>query len=69
LGAFGVPATADALWDRVRSRPELSGRTKVLVPAGRISKLQAAGFASQAEARATCSRLVTAGFACLAVRN
>jgi uncharacterized protein len=69
LGAFGVRANADALWERVKSRPELSGRTKVLVPAGRISKLQAAGFANQAEARATCSRLVTAGFACLAVRN
>jgi uncharacterized protein len=64
-----VPANADMLWNRVMSRPELTGRTKLVVPSGRISKLQATGFASQAEAQATCSRLATAGFACLTVRN
>jgi hypothetical protein len=69
LGAFGVPANAEAMWNRVRARPELAGRGKLLVPAGKIAKLQAGGFASQGDAQAACSRLSAAGFACLAVRN
>lgn len=69
LGAFGVPANAEALWNRVKARPELAGRTKLLVPAGRVAKLQAGGFASQDEAQEACSNLSAAGFSCLAVRN
>lgn len=69
LGAFGVPANAEALWNRVKSRPELAGHTKLLVPAGKIAKLQAGGFASRGEAQAACDRLAAAGFACLAVGN
>lgn len=69
LGAFGVPGNADALWARVKDRPELSGRARLMVPAGRVTKLQAGGFASEAAAQAACSRLAAAGFACLAVRN
>ena len=34
LGAFGVAGNADALWNRVRTRPELAGKPKLLVPAG-----------------------------------
>lgn len=69
LGAFGVPANAEAMWNRVRARPELAGHAKLLVPAGKVAKLQAGGFASQADAQAACSRLSAAGFTCLAVRN
>ena len=69
LGAFGVAANAEALWNRVKGRPEVSGRTRLLVPAGRVTKLQAGGYASQAAAESACSRLAAAGFACLAVRN
>ena len=69
LGAFGVPANADAMWDRVKSRPELAGHAKLLVAAGAVKKLQAGGFASQAAAQAACARLSAAGFACLAVSN
>jgi TPR repeat protein len=69
LGAFGVAGNADALWARVKSRPELAGHGKMLVPAGRLTKLQAGGFASKADADATCSRLSAAGFACLPVRD
>lgn len=69
LGAFGVPGNADALWNRVKGRPELSGHDKLLVPAGSVKKLQAGGFASQAEAQAACSRLSAAGFACVPARN
>lgn len=69
FGAFGVAGNADALWTRVKGRPELAGHAKLLVPAGRLTKLQAGGFASQAEAQAACARLSAAGFACIAVRN
>jgi TPR repeat protein len=69
LGAFGVPSNAEAMWNRVKGRPELAGHAKMLVPAGKIAKLQAGGFASQGEAQAACSRLSAAGFACLPVRN
>lgn len=69
LGAFGVAANAEALWSRVKARPELAGRSKLLVPTGKVTKLQAGGFASEAEARAACSRLAAAGFACIAARN
>lgn len=69
LGAFSVAANADALWNRVRNRPELSGHGKVTVRAGTVTKLQAGGFASQAEAQSACTRLSAAGFSCLATRN
>ena len=48
LGAFGVPANAEAAWDRVKGRPEVAGHTKLLVAAGAVKKLQAVGYASQA---------------------
>ncbi|WP_041558907.1 SPOR domain-containing protein [Novosphingobium sp. PP1Y] len=69
LGAFGVAGNADKLWSRVGRRPELAGRAKMLVPEGRLTKLQAGGFASKSEADAACSRLSAGGFACLPVRN
>lgn len=69
LGAFGVAGNAQALWNRVKDRPEIAGRNRLVVPAGSVTKLQAGGFASQAEAQSACARLATAGFACLAVRN
>lgn len=69
LGAFGVAGNADALWAKVRSRPELAGRARSLVPAGKLVKLQATGFASRAEAEAACSRLTAGGFGCLPVKD
>ncbi|HUD31274.1 MAG TPA: tetratricopeptide repeat protein [Novosphingobium sp.] len=69
LGAFGVAGNAEALWTRVRSRPELAGHAKALVPAGKLTKLQATGFASRAEAEAACARLTAGGFGCLPVRD
>lgn len=69
LGAFGVSSNADALWEKLKKRPELAAHGKVLVPAGKLTKLQAGGFASKAAADAACSRLSAAGMACLAVRD
>ncbi|MEJ2457673.1 MAG: SPOR domain-containing protein [Novosphingobium sp.] len=69
LGAFGVPGNADALWTKVHARPELSGHGKLLVPVGRLTKLQAGGFASKADANTACSHLKAGGFTCLPVRD
>jgi cell division septation protein DedD len=67
LGAFGQMSNADALWNRVKGRPELAGHPRLNVKAGAVTKLQAGGFASQAEAQAACGRLRSAGFECVAV--
>lgn len=69
LGAFGVPGNADALWSRLKGRPELAGRPRLNVKAGAVTKLQAGGFASEAEARAACAKLSAIGQTCIAVRN
>ena len=69
LGAFGVPGNAEALWSRVRGRPELAGHGKLLTPSGKLTKLQAGGFASQADASAACAKLKAGGFTCLATRD
>ncbi len=68
LGAFGVAANADALWSKLRARPELAGHPRINAAAGGVIKLQAGGFASQDAARAACARLASAGVSCLAVR-
>lgn len=69
LGAFGVPGNADAMWNKVKTRPEIAGHARMNVPAGRVVKLQAGGFASQDDAQAACRRLSAAGIDCIAVRN
>ena len=69
LGAFGVAGNADRLWNRVSGRAELAGHGKIIVPAGRVDKLQAGGFASQGDAQAACNRLKAGGFECLVVRK
>lgn len=69
LGAFGVAANADALWARLRARPELAGHPRINVKAGSVTKLQAGGFASQAAAKAACDKLAAAGTSCIATMN
>ncbi len=68
LGAFGVAANADALWNRVRSRPELSGHPRINARSGAVTRLLAGGFASREAAQAACSRLSAAGFTCVVAR-
>jgi cell division septation protein DedD len=68
LGAFGVAANADALWARVKGRPEVAGHPRLNVKAGAVTKLQAGNY-SQAAAQAACAKLKAAGFTCAAVPN
>ena len=68
LGAFSVKSNAERLWSRLASRSELSGASKVLVPAGRLTKLQAGGFSSRNAAQRACNGLKRNGQACLVTR-
>jgi TPR repeat protein len=65
LGAFSVPDNASKLWQRLSPRAELSGRQRLMVPAGRITKLQAGGFASRSAAEAACRSLSASGQDCI----
>ncbi len=65
LGAFGVPANAERLWNQLSGNPALSGTRKALVPSGKLTRLLATGFASQGEAASACARLKQQGQACL----
>ncbi len=69
LGAFGVPANADALWQKVKARPELAGHPRINVRAGAVTKLQADGFATRAAAQAACASLARGGITCIAASN
>ncbi len=65
LGAFSVPGNADQLWSRLSGRAELAGHPKLTVPAGRVTRLMAGGFATRAAAEAACRSLKQAGQDCL----
>lgn len=64
LGAFAVAGNAEKLWSRLSGRAELAGRQRLLVPAGKVTKLQAGGF-SRSAADAACRSLRQAGQDCL----
>ncbi|MFO1254556.1 MAG: SPOR domain-containing protein [Sphingomonadaceae bacterium] len=66
LGAFGVAANADALWAKVKARPEVAGHPRLNVKSGAVIKLQAGNY-SQAAAQAACTRLKAGGLTCIAV--
>ena len=63
LGAFGLKSYADALWNRLRSRPEIAGHPRADIGSP-VTRLLATGF-SQAGAQRACAALKVGGFACL----
>ncbi|MEO1221617.1 MAG: SPOR domain-containing protein [Pseudomonadota bacterium] len=65
LGAFGVRNNADRLWSKLQSNPALSGTRKALVSGGNVTRLQAVGFYSRAEAQRACDNLKRQGQGCL----
>jgi uncharacterized protein len=65
LGAFGVAGNAERLWNQLANNPALAGTRKTLLPSGKVTRLLASGFASEAEASRACSSLKQQGQACL----
>jgi TPR repeat protein len=65
LGAFGVAGNADRLWAQLQSNPILAGTRKDLVSGGNVTRLQAVGFTSRAEAQAACDTLKRQGQGCI----
>lgn len=65
LGAFGQAGNADRLVERLSGRPALAGARLVKEPAGRLTKVMAAGYASRAAAQQACNALKSGGQDCL----
>jgi uncharacterized protein len=68
LGAFSVAGNADRAWAQVADRGALSGKAKQLAPAGRLTRLLAAGWPDKASAESACAALKARGHACLVTR-
>lgn len=69
LGAFGVPANAERLWNRLSTRSELAGRERLFLPRGQVTVVQAGGYATRGDAQGACSSLKRAGHDCLVTRD
>ena len=68
LGAFGVEANARSLWATLEKKnPAFASRQPYLVKSGKLTRLQAGGFANKAEADAFCASVSKSGQACLVV--
>lgn len=65
LGAFGVAGNAERLWNQLAGNPALAGTRKTLLSSGKVTRLLATGFASEAEASRACSALKRQGQACI----
>lgn len=66
FGAFGVKANADALWNRLRGRAEVSGHPRIDAGSG-VTRLQAGNYSENAAERA-CTSLRASGQTCVVVR-
>lgn len=65
LGAFGVAANADRMWNQLAGKPALAGTKKTLLSSGKLTRLLATGFANEAEASRACAALKAQGQACI----
>ncbi len=66
LGAFGVEANARSLWASLEKKnPAFAARTPYLVKSGKLTRLQAGGFANKGEAESFCASVRKDGQACL----
>jgi uncharacterized protein len=68
LGAFGVAANADALWNKVKGTPEVAGHPRINLPTGKVTRLMAGGY-SEDTAKAACHKLAGAGVACIPAKD
>lgn len=66
LGAFGVEANARNLWSSLEGKyPAVAARQPYLVKNGKLTRLQAGGFANKGEAESFCATLRKGGQSCL----
>ena len=63
-----MPGNAEKLWSRLSGRSEIAGKQRQLVPAGRVTKLMATGFANQTAADDACRSLRRSGQECIVTR-
>ncbi|GAA4643098.1 hypothetical protein GCM10023115_10580 [Pontixanthobacter gangjinensis] len=68
LGAFSVPSNADKLWSRLASNAAISGKSKFIVPAGRVVKLQVGGYPNRSGAQTACDALKRSGQDCIVTK-
>lgn len=68
LGAFGVKGNAERLWGKLSSSAVLGSKKPIYVPAGKLTKLQAGGFATQGDAARACAALKSSGQACIVTK-
>lgn len=70
LGAFSVESNARSLWSSLeRKYPVVAARQSHLVKSGNLTRLQAGGFASKAEAESFCATVKKGGQPCLVVNK
>ncbi|MHA4836330.1 SPOR domain-containing protein [Sphingopyxis sp. MSC1_008] len=68
LGAFGVEGNARNLWAALEKKNSaFAGRTPYLVKSGKLTRLQAGGFATKGDAESFCAAVRKGGQACLVV--
>ena len=68
LAAVSSPAAAESEWKRLKMKaPDLAALDHAAVPAGAMTRLQATGIATRAEANALCQKLFAAGLGCFVV--
>ena len=67
LGAFGQKSNADALWAKLRNRPEIAGHPRSDVGTG-VARLTATGYSLEA-AQHACTTLKAAGLTCIVVNH
>jgi cell division septation protein DedD len=68
LGAFSSAEAAGREWDRLRREIQgLDGRQALIVPAGRVVRLQSGPISSRAQVDALCRAVYKAGEECLMV--
>lgn len=68
LGAFSVRSNAERLWTQLVGKGPLAGKSGILEPSGKLTKLYAGGFASSIDATAACAALKQNGQSCLVAR-
>ncbi len=68
LGAFAVDGNARKLWKSLEKKyPKLTARQPYLVKSAKLTRLQAGGFASKAEAQSFCTTMKQGGQSCLVI--